>query len=309
MMPRLLDGDAIDALMRPEDWLLAARQALIASARGDDTIAPRQLTPIPPIKGVLATMPGWLADQAVYGIKVVSVSERPKAYGRQPHQGFVAIFDSETGLPLGLLDATRITERRTAWISAAAVDALAPPRLETLAVLGTGAQAAAHIGAFRHVRRFARLRIWGRDFGRAKALAKRHGGEAVKDIGAALAGADLVCTTTSARKPLFEPEMVADRALICSPGASVPGYRELPAALVARAELWVDHPASVAAQADDVREAFGTDCTNRLQPLGALLTGGERGVGRPTLFRSVGVIAQDLTAAALCLARASAEGV
>ena len=303
-----LSGDVIDALMRPEDWLAAARGAMIASARNDRTSAPRALLSVADGAALLAMMPGWLVDKPFYGLKVVSVSDLPRASDAEPHQGVVLVFDSRTGLPAALLDATRITLRRTAWCSALATDILAPPDARVLAILGTGAQALAHVAALRAVRPFSRVLIWGRDAQRAAKVAAAIDGQAVNTAEDAVRVADVICTVTAARSALFDVSALKPTAHINAVGASVPGFRELTDALVAAVPMWVDHPASVAAQADDVRGAFGDNCASRLWPLGGAIAG-PRGDGRgQTLYRAVGVVAQDLWAAAIAVDRASAAG-
>ena len=304
----MLSGADIEALMRPGDWLAAARAAMLVAAGSDGPIAPRAIVSVPPVEGLLAVMPGWLPDTPAYGAKIVSVSERPKRLGGQPHQGVIVLFDAGTGMPAAILDATAITERRTAWASALATDLLARGDARTLAVLGTGVQARAHIEALRHVRRFADVRVWGRSPDHATALAAHTGGRATLSVAEALAGADVVCTVTAARAPLFEDGAIEDGVHVNAVGASIPGYRELPTGFVARSDLWVDHPASAAAQADDLRAALGNDATRVLRPLGLLLGQARVRDGRATLFRSVGVVAQDLCAAAFCVERARAEG-
>src|SRR5438270_8826368 len=88
-------------------------------------------------------MPG--AMDRTFGAKLISVFPAGAGAGGAPsHQGFVALFDPETGAPAAILDASEITGIRTAAASAAATEALARPDARRLAIIGTGEQALRH---------------------------------------------------------------------------------------------------------------------------------------------------------------------
>src|SRR5690606_4840202 len=98
-----------------------------------------------------------------FGAKLVSVYQDPDHPGRRRHQGLVVLFDPDTGAPVFIGDAEEITRIRTAAASAAATDALARPDASVLALIGTGAQAEAHLEAMAAVRPLTAVRVWGRD--------------------------------------------------------------------------------------------------------------------------------------------------
>src|SRR5439155_15432304 len=87
------------------------------------------------------------------------------------HQALIVAFDPATGAPLAVMDGTAITASRTAAASALATRLLAREDARTLAVIGTGVQAASHLRAVTRVRRFEEVRIAGRDPGKVAALA------------------------------------------------------------------------------------------------------------------------------------------
>ncbi len=311
--PVRLSGADILRLMRPSDWLQAARDGLVAAAADPAGVEPRRLAPVTSSGGVLAAMLGSTAGSPWYGAKVVSVSDRPKALGEQPHQGAVLLFDGRTGGLRALADGAVVTQWRTAWASAAATDRLARPDARVLGVVGTGAQAVAHGRAAAHVRRFERISVWGRDAERAAAAAREIAqatgvtAEVRRDLPPLLAQSDVVCTTTAARQPLFEDGDLPAGVHVNAVGASTPGHCELPPALLLRSDVYVDHLASALAQADDLRAAWPEGPpVGRLRLIGdALAAEGRppRDESRPSIFRSVGVITQDLAAVARCLER------
>ena len=82
------------------------------------------------------------------------------ARGLDAHQGLVTLFDGETGVPTAILDASAVTAVRTAAVTAVATGALARPDAATLAVLGAGTQARAHLRALAGVRAFERVWVY-----------------------------------------------------------------------------------------------------------------------------------------------------
>jgi ornithine cyclodeaminase/alanine dehydrogenase-like protein (mu-crystallin family) len=63
--------------------------------------------------------------------------------------GLLLLNDTETGLPIGVMDSTWITAMRTAAATAVTAQYLARPNLETFAMLGCGVQGRRHIEALR----------------------------------------------------------------------------------------------------------------------------------------------------------------
>ena len=109
--------------------------------------------------------------------------------GLDPHQGAVLLHDGETGQLRAIMNASPITEIRTAAVSAVATRALARPGARVVAILGGGVQARSHAEAMSAVLPDAELRTW-----------KRSDGGTPEEV---LSGADVVCTCTSAREPIL----------------------------------------------------------------------------------------------------------
>lgn len=255
-------------------------------------------------------MPGALdasVQGGAFGAKLVSVFPGNVAKGGLSHQGLVLLFDPETGAPAAVIDAGELTAIRTAAASAAATDALARPDAHRLAILGTGEQARRHIEAIRHVRPIDRVTIWGRDAHKAEALAADLpadlGAEAAPDVAAAVAGADIVCTTTAAPEPILFAHQIAPGTHINLVGSSRAGPAEADNALVARARFFADHRAGVLAQGAEFLRAKAAglvDDAHLLGEIGEVMAGTRPGRLTPqdvTIYKSLGSIVQDLAAA------------
>jgi alanine dehydrogenase len=272
--------------------------------------------------GFLALMPAMLGDPRVLGVKVLSIFPRNEGGPKSAHQGAVLLFDRDDGRPLAFVDATSITEIRTAATSAVATRALAREDCSTLAVLGAGPQAHAHAIAMHLVRPVSRIRLWSRTAVHARAL----GAQLQRELGGsvdaqifdtpaeAVRGADLVCTTTSAREPIVQGSWIEEGTHINAVGAATPGFRELDTTLVARCRLYVDRRESTRAEADEYRVPIAEGAiqsTHILGELGEVLVGrtpGRRDRQEVTLFKSVGLAVEDLASAYSVFARAQAKG-
>src|SRR5206468_8689552 len=138
---------------------------------------------------------------------------------------------------------------------------------------------------------------------------------AVGTAGEALEGADVVVTATTAREPIVRREWLAPGAHVNAVGSSIPTTRELDAETVAAAALFADARESMVNEGGDylfaVREA-GIGPDHIRAELGEILVGdaeGRRSDDELTVFKSLGLAAEDLAAAEHVYARALAEGV
>jgi ornithine cyclodeaminase/alanine dehydrogenase-like protein (mu-crystallin family) len=127
-------------------------------------------------------MPGSLSQPRVYGAKIVSLHPGNTAKGRPVIQGFVALFDHDTGQPVALVDGTAITALRTAAASGLATRLLARPDASSLGLLGCGVQASSHLEAMCTIRSIRSVRVWGRSHEQARAFAAAHASKVEGEI-------------------------------------------------------------------------------------------------------------------------------
>jgi ornithine cyclodeaminase len=308
---RLLPMDVCVGLMR---------RALSALARGEAVLPLRQMVWLPDRSGLLGMMPGYLGDPASFGAKIISVMPGNRGSGFDSHQGIVILFGVEHGEPLAIVDATAITAIRTAAASAVATDALARPDAGDLAILGSGAQAVSHLEAMRTVRALRRVRVWSR----TRANAERFAAEASRTSGVrvevsasveeAVRGADVICTTTSAREPILSGAAVSAGTHVNAVGACFAAWRELDATLVRRARFYTDCRESCLNEAGDfllAKQDGAIDEAHLLGELGQVLVGNVPGRVSPddvTIYESLGIAVEDLASAQEIHQRAVATG-
>jgi ornithine cyclodeaminase/alanine dehydrogenase-like protein (mu-crystallin family) len=300
----LLDHDDVAALMVELDLVPVLRTALEAISSGNASAPPRSSAVGG--AGKVSAMPGYIPGGPLI-TKLVSVFPANHALGLPSHRAVIAAFSADDGRPLALLEATGITASRTANVSAIATDLLAAPDAATLAVLGTGTQAQAHLRAFASLRPWREIRVCGRDQRHAHSLAATSAGTTVAEsFEAAVRGADVIACCTSSPEPIVHRDWLAATAHVVSVG----GGRELDGAIVAQARLFVEwRGAATFAPPAGAHELQGVD-PSRLTELGELI--GQRtertGVGELTVFKSTGHAAEDAACARAILERAHALG-
>jgi alanine dehydrogenase len=310
---RLLDLDAlIDAL--------AATMADVSAGRA--SVPDRIAAWVAERDGLLAAMPGYVPASGALVAKLVSVFPRNGALGIPTHQAVIGVFDPETGSPLALLDGTSITAIRTGAGSALSVRLLARRDATTLAIVGTGVQALSHARAVTRVREIREIRVAGRDGAKAQSLAAGLGEElgiathAAGSYAEAMAGAHIVCGTTHAHEPVIRRAWLDPGTHVTSVGYDPTG-REVDDETVADALVCVESRRAVLAAAPagspDIlqpveRGLIRPDDLREIGELVARTAGGRTGDEQLTLYKSVGIAAQDAAAATLVLAAARERG-
>jgi ornithine cyclodeaminase/alanine dehydrogenase-like protein (mu-crystallin family) len=298
----------------------AMAEALSAVSSGDAVQPLRSMQWLPDRTGLLATMPAMWPAARTMAVKVISVFPSNHGTELDSHQGAVLLFDAMDGRLVAVVDATEVTAIRTAAVSGAATRVLAREDAGDLAILGAGVQARTHLEAMRAVRPIRRVRVWSRSPERAAAFAARAGDrldipvESATDPEAAVRGADLVCTTTSASEPILRGAWLSPGAHVNAIGAVGPANRELDSDAVVRARLFVDRRESALAEAGEVVLAVAEgaiDVAHIAGEVGEVVAGtvpGRTGPQDITVFRGVGLAVEDLAAVRVILAGASREG-
>ena len=293
------------------------RQALAGLARGQIQQPLRTVVRPRDAAGFMGLMPSY-SHGAGYGLKAICVTPGNPAIGKDAHQGGVMLFAAATGEPLALVNASAVTEIRTAAVSAVATDLLARPGAAELAIIGTGVQGQAHAHAITATRALTGIRLAGRDLARAREVAAGLAGQlglpvsAHDEVRDAVAGADIVVTATNSPQPVLRREWLAAGAHINAVGACVPRDREIDTATMAEAALFADSRESVYNEAGDYLLAEKEGRVNPVRAeIGELLTGqatGRADSGEITLFESLGLAAEDLAAASYLYQKATRLG-
>jgi len=268
-----------------------------------------------------ATMPAFVrptperADQGgALGAKLVTVFGGNAARGLHTHLASIMLLDPATGALQALMDGRYITEARTAAVSAVSSRLLARKTAASLAIIGSGVQARSHLEALSRVHRLRQATIWSptrahRDRFVADSAGSPVPVRAVDHPGEAVVGADVVVLVTSSPAPVVENGWVKPGAHVISVGACRPNQREMDPALVGRARLFVDSRAAALVESGDVvlgikEGRFSAE--HIVAEIGELVNGaeGRRTDTDVTVFKSLGLAVEDVTAADLAYRRA-----
>ena len=233
----------------------------------------------------------------------------------------VLLFDPEHGSPVAIVDGREITAIRTAAASAVATDILAPSNVSILAILGYGGQALTHLRSLILTRPFKGILVWGRDFAKAQQFCEQAATqtrlpiEGVRSARAAIEEANVICTTTAAAEPVLEGKWLRLGQHLNVMGSSLPTTTEIDIEAVARCRYFVDFKDSALELAGDFRRALAAGAVNEghiLGSIGDVMAG--RVAGRTsdqdiTMFKSLGMICEDLIAADFVLRESERRGV
>jgi len=311
----ILSEHDVRELLDMESCVAAMEDVLARLARDELTNPLRSImrTQGPALMGLIPAYRG--GETPLFALKEIVIAPENSSRGLDPHQGAVLLHDGVTGVLVAILNASAITEIRTAAVSAAATKALSRKGARTVAVLGSGVQGRSHVDAMQTVLDDPIIRIWSRNSAHAEALALETHSLVATSIEEALDGADVVCTATASREPIVELGWLAPGTHLNAAGASIRTSRELSSETVAAATLFVDRRESTLNESGDYLlavEEQGIGPDHIVAELGEVLAGihpGRRTDDELTVFKSLGIAVEDLAAAELCVARAHERGV
>ncbi|KLO62178.1 ornithine cyclodeaminase [Dermacoccus sp. PE3] len=305
-----LDADRIFSVMSPADAVNALSSALVAGFDPADDLS-RVVNPID--KGQLLLMPSEVGTGI--GIKVMTLGRDNPERGLPVIQGSYLMFDGDTLAPTAVLDGAALTTLRTPAVSVAGIR----PALERfegplrLVVFGTGPQGTSHVDTLADVvsEPFADVTFVSRApenvgddvISRGSVVAAGS-----PELDAVLTRADVVVCATPAEEPLFSADAVRSDVVVIAMGSHSPDAREVPGALMARAQVVVEDVETALREAGDVVLAIADGDLSRddLLLMKDVVRGdAELDPSRPLVFKTVGMPWQDLAVAQVVLERAT----
>lgn len=316
----VLSGEDVARCLPMPLCIEAMRDALIALNGGEVHNPLRAVVGAPfETAGILALMPVIRGgSNPIFALKEICVIPGNHARGLDSHQGSVLLHDGGTGELVAILNGSALTAIRTAAVTAVATDALARPDARVLAIVGSGIQARRHLESLCLVRAFDDIKVCSREERSAAAFADRWSDtypvRACATVEEAVRGADVVCTVTTSAEPVLHYEWLGRGAHVNAVGASTSNKRELDSATIAAGSLFVDRRESTTAESGDYLLALADgaiEAGHIRAELGEVLAG--RAPGRTdddelTIFKSLGLAVEDMTAAEAVYRRALSTG-
>ncbi|SEE32427.1 thiomorpholine-carboxylate dehydrogenase [Rhizobiales bacterium GAS188] len=297
-----LDEPGVRALLHWDDLIPAMEKALASFSLGHVIQPVRNMLTIEEGKRYLGIMPAIAEDGM--GVKLVSFFPGNAGTNVPTHLAMIMLFRPDTGEPLAVMDGRLITEMRTAAVSAAATRHLASPDSRVLALLGSGVQAKAHLEALSRIRRFDEVRVWSRTPEHSERFAVEHGARMMADVASAVRDADVIVTVTNSREPFLKGAWLKPGALVDAVGSPRPTWRELDDEAMTMGTLVVDSREAVLKESGDVILSKAPIYAE----VGEIFAGMKpRPASGITVFKSVGIAAEDIATARLVYDAATAR--
>ena len=245
----LLDDDTVRRHLSLDALLPAIERALIALSAGRVVQPMRTVMELPGAGSLLFVKPA-LAGKAL-ATKLITQVPDNAARGLPTMIATLLLLDPASGAPLAVMDATWLTELRTAAVSAVATRALRDQQPKRLAILGSGALARSHALALAAVTPIRDIRVWSPTPANAERCAADINGSACADAESAVRGADIVVTVTNSSTPVLMGRWLKPGALVHAVGAPRPAWRELDDDAMANFVI-ADHRIAAETEAGDV---------------------------------------------------------
>lgn len=303
---RILDSKDVRALVTMADAIAALRDGYRASVAEPALVPARTIISPPGSHAYLGAMPAYGGRDGKFVVKVAALHLHEGETAPATMHSLVTVQDGATGQFQALIEGNSLTSLRTGATSALVTDLLAPADADTVAIIGSGAQALTQLEAMCAVRPIRRAHIFSRNAANVLAFIRRASAVdgiscellAAPSLRHALEGAAIVCTATTAETPLFEADALPTRCHINAVGNHTDESIEVGKSVLEHAFLAVEERAAA------IREAG--EFNRRAVEIGELLT-------RATLpapsghsvFVSVGTAFQDLCIATLIQQRAA----
>lgn len=190
--------------------------------------------------GVVQAFPALIRPLHRAGVKWLSSFRRNPIRGLPAITALNLLTDSNTGMPLALLDGTTVTAYRTAGHAAVGAHYLARPDSSRVAILGCGSEGRTHLrlmAALFPLEIAVVFDIDGHAAGRfAREMAPFVSTIVVADsVEEAVDDADIICVVTTADQPILTPELVPAGAHVCA----ATGFRDVDYRCATEFDKWV----------------------------------------------------------------------
>ncbi len=319
----LLSRKDIESFFTMKMCMEAVEKAFAGLAAGNANMPQRTPIGLPDKSGLALFMPAHIKTLGALGAKIVTVyHENVRKHKLPAVLGTILLLDEDTGFPIAIMDGAFLTAMRTGAVSGVATKYMARPDADVAAIFGTGVQAFTQVLAVHEARPLRRLLAWSLDTMESReAFAGRITAktgisvEAVSDPIAAVGESDIVVLATSAAEPVVQGSWFRPGTHINGIGSHTPKMRELDSLTVQRSRIVCDLIEACRAEAGDfiLPAQNGEWSWDKVAGnLGDVILGkipGRTDAQEITLFKSVGLAIQDLSAARAVYDEAAKRGV
>ncbi len=307
----ILNKNQINKLVTMKEAILTMKTAFVQLSKREANIPVRLSTDIPGKNATSLVMPAYLLDSPYYTVKVVSVNYSNPQKGLPLLHSSVQVFDASKGNIVATLDGESITAIRTGAVSGLATGILAKKDAKVGAIFGTGVQAKSQVEAILFVKNLEKILVFSRTKESAELFCNliydTFGIKASTGNKDSLKEADVICTATPSKKPLFDHSDLNLGVHINAIGSFKPHMQEIGIETVINSKVIVDNREACEVEAGDLiipveEKKWSFNLVHG--ELGQVILGevsGRDSDDEITLFKSVGNAIQDLALANLIM--------
>ena len=307
----ILNKNQINKLVTMKEAILTMKTAFVQLSKKEANIPVRLSTDIPGKNATSLVMPAYLLDSPYYTVKVVSVNYSNPQKGLPLLHSSVQVFDASKGNIVATLDGESITAIRTGAVSGLATGILAKKDAKVGAIFGTGVQAKSQVEAILFVKNLEKILVFSRTKESAELFCNliydTFGIKASTGNKDSLKEADVICTATPSKKPLFDHSDLNLGVHINAIGSFKPHMQEIGIETVINSKVIVDNREACEVEAGDLiipveEKKWSFNLVHG--ELGQVILGevsGRDSDDEITLFKSVGNAIQDLALANLIM--------
>lgn len=269
--------------------------------------------------GDLRTMPAYLEEENVTGVKIVNVHPSNPAHGLPTVMALIVLISPETGAPIAVMDGTYLTDIRTGAAGGIAAKYLARKDSKVIGMVGAGNQAKAQLRALCEVFEPELVKVVSRTKESSEQFIREMADitpceilheEKIEKV----CNCDILVTTTPTRKPIVKAHWIKKGTHINAIGADAIGKEELDPELLIRSKIIVDDMVQ-ALHSGEVNVPLSKHYISENDihaQLGEVITGlkpGRTSEDEITIFDSTGLAIEDVASAHLVYERAISKGL
>ncbi len=269
--------------------------------------------------GDLRTMPAYLEEQDISGVKIVNVHPDNPRKGFPTVMALVVLNSTETGAPIAVMDGTYLTDMRTGAGGGIAVKYLARKNAKSVGFVGTGNQARTQLLGINELIEIEEVKATSTS--EKSTLSFKEEMEKVVDCEIVpkksireVCDCDILVTTTPSREPIVMSEWIAEGTHINAIGADAPGKEELDPEILKRARVVVDDVPQ-ASHSGEVNVPLSKKLISEKDiccELGEVVAGKKKARTKDsdiTVFDSTGLAIQDVATANMVYQKALAKKI
>ncbi|MCO5381458.1 MAG: alanine dehydrogenase [Methanosarcina barkeri] len=309
-----LAQDEVKSVMDMHSDMQVVERAFRQHGLGRVQMPPKSYLYYTAYNGDLRTMPAYLEDENITGVKIVNVHPGNPDRGLPTVMALIILISPETGAPVAIMDGTYLTDIRTGAAGGIAAKYLARKDSKVIGLVGTGNQAKTQLEALFEVFDPELVKITSR----TKESCERFIREMAditsceiryEDEVQEVCNCDILVTTTPTRKPIIKAQWIKEGTHINAIGADAVGKEELDPELLIRSKIVVDDIVQALHSGEvnvPISKHYISENDIHAQ-LGEVITGlkpGRTSEEEITIFDSTGLAIQDVASAHLVYVRA-----